>query len=775
MKKNVLRKRVFRELKTEAGKYFVIFFLLITVIGLVSGFTVADNSMITAYNDGFNKYHVEHGNFETEKSLTNADKRDLLEKAQITVYDNFYVTRNFANQSHLRIFSERKTVNLPCMMEGVLPSGENEIAIDRMYADNNSLKTGDYLTEETGKQWKITGLIALPDYSCLFERNGDSMFDSKKFGVAVVTREAFESFDESEKTMSYSFRYGAEPKDDIEEKEWGEETLKQLLSVADLETFTPRFENKAIIFTGDDMGHDRVMIQILLYIIIAILAFVFAVTITNTIQKEANVIGTLRATGYTKGELIRHYMTMPLIVTIIGALAGNVLGYTVFKNFCANMYYGSYSLPTYVTVWSPDALIDTTVIPIILMISINFLVLSRQLQLTPLQFLRRDLSRKRRKRAFPLSPHLPFFFRFRLRVVGQNFSNYIVMFIGIAFSNFLLLFGMMFPEILSNYNDKVKDLAICDYQYLLSVPAEVLNEEEPLRSMIAMAEFSRETETENPDAEKFSAYSLKTEEENILSEEVLLYGVEENSRYIRLPEGHTGFYISAAFSAKYDLSEGDSITLKESYEDKEYEIPVSGIYDYMGGISVFTSREELNEFFDLGKDYYAGYFSASEITDIDEKYIGSVIDLDTLSKISRQLLISMGNLMYLVDAFAVAIFVIMIYLLSKIIIEKNAQSISMTKILGYRSREVARLYILSTTTVVILSLLLTLPLINIGLQWVFKEYVRSSMSGWFAFDVRPQIYLEMFVIGIVSYGIVAVLELFKIRRVPMEEALKNVE
>ena len=84
----------------------------------------------------------------------------------------------------------------------------------------------------------------------------------------------------------------------------------------------------------------------LLYIIIVIMAFVFGITTSNTIAKEAGVIGTLRASGYTRGELAQHYMTLPVIVTLIGALIGNILGYTAFKDVCAGMYYGSYSLPT---------------------------------------------------------------------------------------------------------------------------------------------------------------------------------------------------------------------------------------------------------------------------------------------------------------------------------------------------------------------------------------------------------------------------------------------
>lgn len=74
------------------------------------------------------------------------------------------------------------------------------------------------------------------------------------------------------------------------------------------------------------------MIAVLLYIVIAIMAFVFSVTTSNTIAKEAGVIGTLRASGYSRGELVRHYMAMPVVVTLISAAVGNVLGYTVLKN-----------------------------------------------------------------------------------------------------------------------------------------------------------------------------------------------------------------------------------------------------------------------------------------------------------------------------------------------------------------------------------------------------------------------------------------------------------
>ena len=146
--------------------------------------------------------------------------------------------------------------------------------------------------------------------------------------------------------------------------------------------YIPEFVNQAIIFTGDDMGGDSAMFTVFLYIVVAIIAFVFAITTSNTISKEATVIGTLRASGYTKRELIRHYMTMPVIVMLAAAVVGNILGYTVLKGYMAAMYYGSYSLPTYVTIWSADAFIKTTLVPILILMVINYVTLRSKLSMS---------------------------------------------------------------------------------------------------------------------------------------------------------------------------------------------------------------------------------------------------------------------------------------------------------------------------------------------------------------------------------------------------------
>ena len=92
------------------------------------------------------------------------------------------------------------------------------------------------------------------------------------------------------------------------EKKKSDKLVKEISKVVyangnEINEYVPRYTNSAINFTGDDIGSDHSMMIVLLYILIIILAFVFAVTINHTIVNEATAIGTLRAMGYSKKQL----------------------------------------------------------------------------------------------------------------------------------------------------------------------------------------------------------------------------------------------------------------------------------------------------------------------------------------------------------------------------------------------------------------------------------------------------------------------------------------
>lgn len=757
--RNPLVKRLPSEFKNELGKYIVIFLFMALSVSFVSGWSVAGGSMATAYDESFEKYNIEDGNFELYakaddeliKAVEDSDRFDA------KIYENFYV--EFPTKevdSTLRIFKKRTDINLECLMDGEFPSSDSEIAIDRMYADNNSLKVGDKLTLH-GKEYRICGLVALSDYSALFSSPSDMMFDSIKFGVAIVAADTFGTYPEDKLHYVYSWKYAERPADNTEAKKLSEDFLDKLSEEAPkymnaVTGYIPEYTNQAIIFTGDDIKGDTAFVQMFLYIIVVIIAFIFAITTSNTIAKEAGVIGTLRATGYTKWEIVRHYLTLPMLVVFAGAVVGNILGYTVLKDYAASAYYGSYSLPTYVTLWNPQAFINTTIIPIIIVFIIDLLMLTRKLSLSPLQFIRHDLSRRKKKKAFRLNTKIGIMKRFRLRVLFQNMPNYIIMIIGALLGNVLVMFGLVLGPVLDNYQQEITSNLLADHQYLLKA----------------------QVETENKDAEKFSATTLKTIEGALKSEEITVYGIAKNSKYVDLPLSDNEVYISNAYSEKHGIKAGDEITLREQFGPKEYKFRVGGIYYYPSTLTVFMDKDAFNEKFDCDKDYFTGYFSKSEISDIDDLYIATEITVDDLTKVSRQLTRSMGNMMNIFVAFGVIMYVLIIYLLSKIIIEKNAQSISMTKILGYRNSEINGIYIATTAIVTVVTLLVTIPLSDYVLGQLFVIFMRDY-PGWLPYRSFVSVYVKTALIGIGSFAVIALALTRKIKKVPLADALKNVD
>ena len=749
--RNPLIKRLPRELKSEFGKYLVIFLFLGGMIALVSGFLVASGSMAAAYDESFEKYNIEDGNFELAVEADDA-VLETLEKEDVSIYQNYYVEEEPKEvDSTLRIFKKRTQVDLECLMEGEFPQKEDEIAIDRMYADNNKLTVGDTLTIG-GKKFLVTGLVALSDYGALFSSTADLMFDAQKFGVAVVTPEAFDSFGDAHLHYSYSWIYNHKPADDAEAKEMADDFMKVISENAILTNYIPQYLNQAIHFTGDDIVGDNAMFTVFLYIVIVIMAFVIAITTNSTIAKEAAVIGTLRASGYSRGELVRHYLILPTVVLAVAAVVGNILGYTTLKEFFVDMYYNSYSLPTYVTLWNADAFVKTTVVPVLIMVGINFVMLTVQMQISPLKFIRRDLKRRQKKKAFRLNTRIGIFHRFRLRVIFQNIPNYLMIFIGIFFANFILLFGLMFTPLLDQFSKDIIDNMICEKQYVLKKPVE----------------------TTHSDAEKYCAATLMTLEGKVKSEEVTIYGIKEDSSYMDAPIKKGEAVISNAYAEKYGIHEGDEITLKEEYSDKTYDFTVGGVCHYPSSIAVFLDIDEFREIFDKDETYFNGYFSNETLDDIDEHFVATVITEDDLTKTSRQLKLSMGEAMNLFLAFGVIMSILLIYLLSKIIIEKNTVSISMTKILGYTDREVVSLYVTPTTIVVIAAIILTIPVCNVIMKNLCS-IVFSSYSGYFPYFVTPVTYLKMIALGVLSYVVVLLLQMRGVKRIPKSESLKNVE
>ena len=763
------------------------------------------------------------------------------------------------DDAKIRVFVMRSEINRACLMSGEFPTAADEIAIDRMHADNHKISVGDTI-RLNGKDMKVTGLVAFADYSTLYENNSDVMFDALTFNIAAVTREGYAALNARE-AYQYAYQYTKRPANVNEQKEMSDKLVEQLAvlsltggmldhadeaeelktnvyswtayledvqaqaddiearskalqekmaamtpeeqfaameelqaetdaiqaaveqleaqsnkideTVAHLEElkkyeehvneltdYVPEYANQAIHFAPEDMGSDKAMGEVLLIILVIVLAFIFAITESNTITNEAAVIGTLRSSGYTRWELLLHYITMPVLVTLLSAIIGNVLGYALFKSVVVAMYYNSYSLPTYVTLWNADAFVKTTLYPVLLMVIVNIIVVHRKLKISPLKFLRHDLSTSKRKKAVRL-PKWNFLRRFRLRILFQNVTGYLTLFLGIFFVMVLLAFSVGMPATLSNYQEKATEYILADYQYVLKDTEDT--DGDPIT-------------TSEQTAEQYSVNSLQTVDGVHVGEDVTVYGYIDGSRYFKLPYNlqNGQAYISEAYADKFSLQNGQKITLKEKYTDKSYDFTVTGVYDLPGTIAVFLPNDVFNETFGLDAGSYTGFLSEHQITDIDDNVVVSVITVDDALKMAKQLDHSMGDYMTYFSVICMLVAMLIIFLLTKLIIERNTVSISMVKVLGYDSREINSLYVRLTTVVVVISSVLTAFLSVVAVRELWKQ-IMYEMSGWFTFYIGAKEIVQIIVMVIIAYLVVALMDMRRIRRIPMTEALKNVE
>ncbi len=902
---NPLNKRFKRDLRSDAGKYVAIFLFIVFFIGAASGFMVADNSVAAQFKTTAEECNIEDGHLAFNVRPSNEVLSKTESQNDLKLYDLSYKEETVKKDKTLRIYKVRNEVNKECLMSGEMPTKDSEIAVDRMFADNNKITVGDSLKIK-GKKYVVSGLIALPDYSALFKSNADMMFDAVGFGVAVMTDSGYNAIGNAHETINYAWKYNTPVEDeetenaksellmkslenilkeydepliqaqvdslykkakpyinslrdefDVAEKELESKyfvairnasindtakmakelgitekqykNLKQVLEDADknsdewdldsldsapkinlddyktsddmdfddmynqiykivdavsdaklydcsqiyrdlaslkkitdkfsiddsgilnIKDYSAKYTNKSIMYAREDSGSDKATMMLMTYIIMVVIAFLFAVTISNTITKEANVIGTLRAMGYSKGELIRHYMFLPIAVTLAGSIVGNVLGYTVFQKVFVGVYYSNYSLPTFKMLWNMNAFWETTVVPFILMILVNFAMLTKKLKISPLNFIRGELKESGQKRLIKLPKKMPFFSKFRLRIFFQNIPSYLTLALGVFLAGVLVVFGSMYGPLLDDYANIVKENQLSKYQYVMI----------------------NEAESENADVEKFCMTSLQTTDKKFMTDDVTIYGVENQSKYIteNIPMGEV--LVSSAMAEKFGLSSGDEFTLKEQYKDKTYSFKVGGVYNYDAAITVFMNRGDYLTQFNEKSDYFNGYFSNSKLDDLSDDDVATVITEKDLTKVVTQMQVSMMEFVKVFKALGVVIFLLVMFILTKQIIEKNSKSVSMTKILGFSDIEIGKLYIIITSLVVLASLLISVLLISLALRWAFKSYIYTQMTGYIPYIVSNSCYVTMVVLGIVSYAVVACLMLLKIKKTPLGEALKN--
>lgn len=746
--RNPLHKSLKKEFLRNRSRYISLSLVLILMIGVVTGFlSVAYSAKELLIKDQISS-KVEDGQLALRDRM-DVKTKTKLEALGLKVYEQFYTEQSVSRDTMVRVYRKRFDINRATLHEGRMPNKQTEIALDRLFALKNGYSIRDTI-RMSGKSMTITGLISVPDYTSLIQKNSDMMMDPIHFGIAIVTDTGFQTLSTDRMVYSYSYYLDDRELNDFQKQKRADDIQEICIREgAVLENLLTAQMNQAISFLPNDMGSDIPMVQTLLYIILMILAFIFVVISQTMIEEQASVIGTLLASGYTRRELLQHYMMLPTILIIVSAGIGNLIGYTLFPNLFTDMYYSNYCLPplSIQPVW--EALLSTTVMPFIFMMLILYVLLKRRLRLSPLRFLRKDLRRHRQRRYIPLHGS-SFFQRFRIRIILQNKGSYLVLFLGIIFASFLLMFALILTPSMEQYIRNLEADTRCDYQYLLKAPVQADGEKVTLTSL--------------------KAYYVGGD----LDLDVTLYGLGPNSGYytdMTLSSDPKSIVISSDFASKMSLQVGDAITLRNPYRDKAYSFTIQDIYPYNTGFSAFMPRNQLNQLLHEDHTYFNGYLSNQPL-DIEEAYVQSVVTRSDLVKINEQMTQAFSQLLPVLTSVSIAIYLVVLYILTRLVTDRNAISMSFLKVMGYTAKEIRSLYLHATTLVVLASLTAALPLCNIALRYLMK-FAFMKFTGNLSVYIPGYVYFLVFVTGGVAYLFIKALLTRRIEQMELGYALKE--
>ena len=824
--KNPLNKRIFRELRSNIGRYGSIFIVMLMTISFISSFFIAQNSVKISYEDSHIKGKIEDGYIEFDRELSR-DEEKIFEDNHVKAYKNYYLSINYKNGKLIRLYSNREHVNIPAIHRGRSANKDGEVVLNYNYVKENKLSLGGKLylpAYVNGKKpaidgLKIVGSVAFPDYSCLLRRPGDILMDNKDFAVASVNKKTFDDLVKDGYGINYIYSYRLEHSS--ENRKVQSDKLEDLVDAFVDKGLVPinaqnKYRNSRISYVMDDMGGDVPMMTSLMVIVLLVMAFIFAVLVQNTIEDEASVIGSLLSLGYSKASLIWHYIKLPLYVTVFAVLVGNLLAYTHMKNVYLGLYTGTFSLFPVRVELDAYAFLLTSLIPIGLILLINFVSIYRKLRLSPLRFLRRELTKKRQRKAIRL-PQVAFLSRFRMRVFLKNKASYLVLCIGLLLGNILLIYGLSLNILIDGYMDDIEKSMPSSYQTILKGPLEK-EVEARLKESLAKRDkgiFDKPTydqqdkyisDAMSVDKDKvnlFTMYGVKMRDKTFDQDiKVNIYASNLDGAFIK--EGLTrasglsskedgeykndktsddkeaskqksrlyDVYLSDGLMNRFKINMGDQISMKDENRDVDYRLRVVGHTDlFATSMAIIMDRKDCNKMVGMKEYYYNGVFTDKKLK-VEDKELATIINSSDMKKIAGQFMVNFKNLMPMIMSVALVIYLVVMYVLTKTIVDKYKESISYLRIFGYYDKEIEKVFIRVSTIAVAVFLVILIPL--------EKYLVRSLVIlAFYKFDgyVDPHIpayvYLSTVICGMMVYLINRWILVRRIKKINMSEVLKD--
>ena len=523
------------------------------------------------------------------------------------------------------------------------------------------------------------------------------------------------------------------------------------IDIDNLISFVQREDNERIEAAAGDVVMDKNAGLVAGVIILILFGYVISVFVVHRVESEAPVIGALYSLGVKKKDLLGHYITLPTFVAFIGGAIGTALGFSpIGIGTQLKGSYGYFSLPQYDICYAPYLLVYGLVLPPVISATVNAIVINKKLSRTALSLIKNEQSASNYRR-FNIKTK-SFVTMFRLRQMVRELRSAITVVLGMLVSLMVVMLGL--DCFIMCQAVKKNNVADTDYSYMY---------------------LYKYTEDEIP-AGGESAY-IKTLSTDCMGYtlDVTVIGLNENSKYFeaRPEKGKNKAIINNSLVERYGYAKGDRVTFTDTAADQDYSFTVTDITQYSPGFTIFMDIESMRELFGEEEDYFNAVFSDKEL-DIDKGRLYSVTSKADIEKSAGVYVEQMGSLVYTLLIAGTVIFIVVMYLMMGVMIDRSSFGISLIKIFGYRPKEVRSLYLNGNLTIISVGALICIPLAKFLMDCIYPSFI-PNVACSMVLSFPPYLYLMIYAAVLAVYFVSSALLTRKLSRITPAEVLKNRE
>ena len=486
-------------------------------------------------------------------------------------------------------------------------------------------------------------------------------------------------------------------------------------------------------------------------LLMMLFTYVISVFVVHGIEKESSVIGALYALGVKRRDLMLHYLTLPVCVTMIAGLIGFALGISSIgiPTQMADAY-AYYSIPAMNVLIPPVLIVYGILMPPLAAVIVNYFVIRRKLSQTALSLIRNEA--KQPKGSNVELGNMGFVGRFRTRQMLRELRTGMTVVLGMFISLVCLMLSLNTAVLCENV--KVNNVNDTKYEYM----------------------YTYKYPTEDPPDGGEEAYMTTLKKEILgYNWDVNVLGLKENTKYfdVKLPQGKNKVAISSAVAQKYGVKAGDELVLHDEENEIDYAFQVESIAEYAPSFYVFMNIEDARELFGAEKDAYNVVFADHELL-IDSGRLYAVVSKSDIQAAAGIFSDLMRSMVIMIVVVATLIFIVVMYLMMKVMIDRSAFSISLIKVFGFRKKEIKKLYLDGNFFIIAVGAAICLPLS----KWIMDQaypFMVSNVNCGIDISYKPWMWGILYVTILLLYGVINGVLVRRLDKIVPAEVLKNRE